>query len=259
VQLPPPLLRTEVTMRLLTLALALPLVLLPATPALAGPSSWFGQQEKGNGQLQTQERQLPAFQRVELRTSVDVVITEGATARARVTVDSNLQPLLTTKVEGGTLVISTEGRGIDESRGSKVELVMPQLAGVEIRGSGDVRVERSSPADALELGVQGSGDLSYRGSARSVRVRVQGSGDVTLAGGKAERLEVSIHGSGDVAARELPTREATVEIQGSGNTELTATGGALSFDIRGSGDVTWWGEGQVKRTQVRGSGAVSHR
>lgn len=246
-------------MRLLPLALALPLVLLPAAPALAGPSSWFGLQEKGNGQLQTQERQLPAYQRVELRTSLDVLVTEGPSARTRVTVDSNLQPLLTTKVEGGTLIIDTAGRGIDESRGSKLELVMPRLDGVEIHGSGDVRVERSSPAEALELGVQGSGDLSYRGSARSVTARVQGSGDIQLQGGQAQRLEVSIHGSGNVSARALPVRDASVRIEGSGDAELTATGGELSFDVRGSGDVTWWGEGQVKRTQVRGSGEISHR
>ncbi len=246
-------------MRLLSLALCLPLVLLPATPALAGPSSWFSGAKKGDGQLKTQERQLPAFQKVELRTSLDVVITEGATARTRVTVDGNLQPLLLTEVEDGTLVIRTEGRGIDESDGSKVELVMPKLAAVHIQGSGDVRVQRQSPADALELAVQGSGDLSYRGSARTVSVSVQGSGDVLLAGGKADRLDVTIHGSGDVSAKELPVRDASVRIQGSGNTELTATGGELAFDIRGSGDVAWWGEGQVKRSSVRGSGEISHR
>ena len=246
-------------MRLLSLALSLPLLLLTATPALAGPSSWFRQSEKGDGQLKTQERQLPAFQKVELRTSLDVVITEGATARTRVTVDGNLQPLLLTEVKGDTLVIRTEGRGIDESDGSRVELVMPKLAAVHIQGSGDVRVERSSPADALELTVQGSGDLSYRGSARTVTASVQGSGDIQLAGGKADRLDVTIHGSGDVSAKALPVRDASVRIQGSGNTELTATGGELSFDVRGSGDVTWWGQGQVKQSTVRGSGEISHR
>jgi Putative auto-transporter adhesin, head GIN domain len=246
-------------MRHSALALALPLALLTASPALAGPSSWFSSQEKGNGQLKTEERRLPAFEKVELRTSLDVNITEGAAASTRVTVDGNLQPLLKTKVEGGTLIIETEGRGIDESRGSKVDLVMPKLSSVQIRGSGDVRVERTSAADALELGVQGSGDLRYRGSARTVRVAVQGSGDVLLAGGRTERLEVEIRGSGNVAARELPTRDASVTIQGSGDTELTATGGDLTFDIRGSGDVAWWGEGQVKGKVVRGSGEVVHR
>ena len=253
-------------MRLLSLALCLPLVLLPATPALAGPSSWFSGAKKGDGQLETQERQLkteerrlPAFQKVELRTSLDVVITEGATARTRVTVDGNLQPLLLTEVKGDTLVIRTEGRGIDESDGSKVELVMPTLAAVHIQGSGDVRVERQRPADALELAVQGSGDLSYRGSARTVSASVQGSGDIVLAGGKADRLDVSIQGSGDVSAKGLAVRDASVRIQGSGNAELTATGGELAFDIRGSGDVAWWGEGQVKNATVRGSGEISHR
>jgi len=244
-------------MRALSSALVLPLALLTAAPALAGPSSWFGQGVEGNGKLETTTRSLPAYQKVELRTSLDVVITEGATAQTRVTVDGNLQPLLTTKVEGDTLVIEAE-KNLDESRGAKVELVMPRFAGVEIRGSGDVRVERSSPSEAVELGIHGSGDLRFRGSARSVKAQVQGSGDLQLAGGKAERLEVTIRGSGDVSARELPVRDATVNIQGSGNAELTATGGELSFDIRGSGDVAWWGEGQVKRSSVRGSGNVTH-
>ena len=246
-------------MRAHTLALSLSLSLLPLAAAHAGPSSWFGGQVEGDGHLKTEERRLPAFQKVKLRTSVDVVITEGPTAQTRVTVDGNLQPLLTTKVEGDTLVISTEGNGIDESRGSKVELVMPKLEGVEIHGSGDVRVQRSSAADTLELGIHGSGDLSFRGSARSVTARIQGSGDMRLGGGKAEQLAVEIHGSGNVSAKELPTRSATVSINGSGDAELTATGGELAFEIRGSGDVTWYGEGQVRRSEIRGSGAISRR
>ena len=38
-------------MRLLSLALCLPLVLLPATPALAGPTSGVSGAEKGGGPL----------------------------------------------------------------------------------------------------------------------------------------------------------------------------------------------------------------
>jgi hypothetical protein len=246
-------------MRASNLALSLSLCLLPLAAAHAGPSSWFGSQVDGDGHLKTEERRLPAFQKVQLRTSLDVVITEGPTAQTRVTVDGNLQPLLTTTVEGDTLIIDTKDRGIDESRGSKVELVMPRLAGVAIHGSGDVRVERSSAADTLELAIHGSGDLKFRGSARSVTARIHGSGDMSLGGGKAERLAVEIRGSGNVSAKELPARDATVSINGSGDTELTATGGELAFEIRGSGDVTWHGEGQVKRTEIRGSGEVSRR
>ena len=237
----------------------LPLALLTAAPALASPFSWLGSGKKGDGQLKTEERKLPAFQKVDLRTSVDVVITEGPTPSTRVTVDGNLQPLLTTRVEGDTLVIDTEGNGIDESRGSKVELVMPALAAVNIHGSGDVKVQRSTPADALELGVEGSGDLAYRGSAKSISARIQGSGDITLDGGKAERLEAGIHGSGDLKARGLSARDASVAIHGSGDAAITADGGTLAFEIHGSGDVTWYGEGKVERTSIHGSGDVTHR
>ncbi len=216
---------------------------------------------QGDGRKTTEARAVPPFTAVRLEGSLEAEVKVGPAQAVAVTIDSNLQPEVETRVDGETLVISLR-RGVSFRGTGKVEVSLPALAAVELRGSGDVSVEAAAPGAGggdLRLALAGSGDLGWRGGAvRALEVELAGSGDVRLAG-TAESLQVSLDGSGDVDAARLPARSARVRVDGSGDVELTLAGGTLDAEVAGSGSVRWAGEARVERSRVAGSGEISRR
>jgi hypothetical protein len=233
------------------LASAAAFALIPAA-AQARPSCPGG--TRGDGTKVTETRQVAPFTAIRLEGSIDVAVKVGGAASVAVTIDRNLQPLVTTGVSGTTLVISTgeaswEGRGI-------VEVTVPALRALAIEGSGDVTVDGGQ--GDLTLSIEGSGDLRWSGAAAKLDASISGSGDLRLSG-TAEQARLSVEGSGEVKAGGLTASSAEIEVEGSGDVEVTLDGGPLRARVSGSGDVVWHGRAVVELASVSGSGEIVRR
>jgi len=233
------------------LAAAVLAAALAAAP-LAASAHWG---VAGSGKKVTQQRQPGAFEAVRLEGSLDVRVKVGPAAAVAVTIDDNLQPLVETRLDGTTLVISTTDSMSYRGEG-RVDVSTPALRGFTIEGSGDVVIDGGQ--GDLDLEVSGSGDLSWRGAAGTLRAEIEGSGDVKLAG-TAQRAVLEVAGSGDIQAKDLVAGSAKVSVAGSGDVAVTLDGGSLEASVAGSGDVHWYGKAQVERASVAGSGEIAHR
>lgn len=238
-----------------------PAALAPAVAALtlllapSGAQAWsWGGGTKGDGQKVAQPREVGPFSRIRLEGSLDARVTVGPARAVSVTIDQNLQPLVETRVEGDTLVISA--REASWQGEGRVDVSVPALRGLAIRGSGDAAIEGGE--GDLSLSISGSGDLTWRGRAGALAAAVSGSGDMQLSG-TATSVEISVAGSGDVRARELEAGRADVSVAGSGDVEVRLAGGPLRASVAGSGDVVWYGEGRVEQASSVGSGRIVHR
>ncbi|MBI5070817.1 MAG: DUF2807 domain-containing protein [Deltaproteobacteria bacterium] len=227
--------------------------------ALASPAAARAHEAPlaGDGAKVTQRREVPAFLRIELRGPLDVRVTEGQAPSVAVTIDHNLQPLVTTEVKGDTLVVDTE-RGMHFRGPGEVVVTLPELRGLAIEGSGDARVRGAEAGRDVKLEISGSGDIAWSGQAGKVAVRIEGSGNVALEG-KAGELEARVDGSGDVSGKALRVKSARLSINGSGDVSATLDGGDLRAEVNGSGDIVWYGSATTSSLQASGSGTVSHR
>jgi hypothetical protein len=209
---------------------------------------------RGDGKKVTEARQVSAFTAIRVEGSIDAAVKVGGAQSVAVTIDQNLQPLITTEVSGGTLVIRTkdaswDGKGI-------VEISMPALRGFTIEGSSDVTIDGGQ--GDLTLQIEGSGDLRWNGVAAKLEASISGSGDLRLSG-TADQARISVEGSGDVKAGGLTAKAAEIEVDGSGDVEVTLDGGPLRARVSGSGDVVWHGRAMVELASVSGSGEIVRR
>jgi len=211
----------------------------------------------GDGHLVTRTRPISGFTHVRYRLPIDLDVVESGPASVIVEVDRNLQPLVQTRVEDGTLVIDAKRPGIDPTRGAKVIVRLPRLDGLSMHGSADVDVDAGAPTRDLAFDLHGSGGLNFHGHVRVLDLSGHGSGDVVLVG-SAERLRTSMAGSGDLTASDFHAQNASVDLRGSGDASLAIDGGEAHFSIRGSGDIDWRGTAKVTGTEVRGSGSITH-
>lgn len=212
---------------------------------------------QGDGRKVSQERTVKAFSRVELRTHLDAEIVEGKEQAVKVTLDRNLLQFIELRVEGEKLVIDSLGNFRWSGPGN-VQISVPELKDVAIRGSGKVRIAGSDAVRDVTLATVGSGDIQWSGKAQHLRADIQGSGEVHLSG-EARELSVSAEGSGGVKARSLSVSRANLMNNGSGDIEVTLDGGPLAAIVSGSGTIIWHGTATVAESTVRGSGSIHHR
>lgn len=220
----------------LPLALSLSLFPLAACVVSIGGSSCAVNTLHGSGVAATQARTVPAFSRVEVRGSADVVARVGGATSLCVSGDDNLLAYVTTEVRGDTLVIAMQPGSFDFERDLVVELGTPRLESFAVHGSSDAELS-GFEGGPLSLSISGSGDVN--------------------AGGNVDNLVVSITGSGDMQLEGLEARSGSIGIAGSGSVHVNARE-SLDVRITGSGEVRYVGQPAISQ-QITGSGSISQR
>jgi Putative auto-transporter adhesin, head GIN domain len=188
---------------------------------------------RGVGAVATQRRSVPPFRRVRTKGDTDVTVTVGPQQAVAVEAQPNVAALVTTDVQGDELVISSD-KPYSTDRTVVVHVTLPDLEGITIDGSANATVHGVRGA-AIELAIQGSGDITATGS--------------------VERLTYTSSGSGDAHLDGLSANDVVVKIAGSGSARVAARD-TLDVVISGSGDVSYRGAPHLTQT-IRGSGSIT--
>lgn len=218
-----------------TLVIAL-IVLVLAAPTFAGKRSWWGNSEKGSGNMVTETRELEAFTSVEASGSFDIEITVGKEQSVSLTFDDNLMDNIRSEVRHGRLILDTEG-SYSSKKACVVAITVPSLESFESTGSGDARIDFIN--------------------SESFECRLSGSGSI-YALGKVDELDLEIAGSGDINAKELKARDVYAKISGSGDIDVYAEE-SISGRVSGSGDIFYYGDPKHTSLKVSGSGTIRRR
>lgn len=229
----------------------------------------------GSGNVITQDFEVSNFERVTLEGSGDVYIEQGQSESLSVEVDDNILPLLDIRVEGDELILGIKNdASVTPSQTITFNVVVKELNGIAVRGSGDCYVEPLE-SSTLKVSIPGSGDIEIEGlvaddlsmavdgsgtitlesvDVKTVETSIRGSGDVELEG-EADTQEVSVNGSGNYLGDDLETDSAEISIAGSAdvtvwvNDELTAS-------VTGSGNIRYYGDPRIHESAV-GSGEIT--
>ena len=188
----------------------------------------------GSGQLATQSRQVSGFTSVELTGVGELSIDQTGTESLTVSAEDNLLPLLTSRVEGDTLILGKKpNTRIMTTKPITYTLTMKDITGLAVSGSGTINAPKLTTA--------------------ALRIEISGSGVITTAG-NADDQSLEISGSGRYLADGLTSKTITAEISGSGTASVMASD-ALDVKISGSGTLTYSGSPQISQT-VSGSGRL---
>ncbi len=250
----------------------LPLILLLMTGMLfSGCYAPFIRVE-GNHNVTTETRQFPEFDRVSNEGNFDVYIIQDSLSEVVIEAESNLIPLIRTRIQGSELIIDTRDN-LRNNYPMKLYVHTTDISEVKLSGSGRIEAEDITTGD-FEIEVSGSGDIILTGTGDEVNCSISGSGsmnseltcnhinaDISGSGemeisGTADQGDFSISGSGSIHAYELALRECSAHISGSGNMYVNVEE-YLYVKISGSGDVYYMGN-PVIETHINGSGSVIH-
>jgi Putative auto-transporter adhesin, head GIN domain len=193
----------------------------------------------GVGEPVTQTRMVGDYQRLEVEGSLDldVRLFNRPDPGLRITAGEKTIDRIRTEVDGETLRISTKSEGLvigpNPVGDVSVSLGVPALAGLEVTGDSSVVLSGLS-AKALELRINGSGDITARGRVDELEVEIDGSGDTNLAGLSTQTAQIRTDGSGQVDLRV----SETLDIVSEGSGDIVYRGRPrITSRIEGSGDV----------------------
>ena len=227
--------------------------------------------EKGVGERVTEERGLDPFTKIVLDAPADVYITEGAVFNVSITGQENVLETIETVVASEMLEISNN-RCIRQSKTIEINITVPSLSLIEVKGSGDVYGMNRFSADMMELVVSGSGSIEWTTDANTINTEIRGSGDIVLTtsaneisskllgsgdlkvAGDAVVHHINVDAAGSVAGFELETGETHINIAGSGNCEVNVAD-QLGVKIVGAGSVYYKGNPSVN-VNITGSGKL---
>lgn len=208
----------------------------------------------GNGHRTEQVREVGEFTKVENDGELDVAIEQGKGFSVVVSIDSNLQSLVEVDVAGDTLHIDVEkplGHTVD---GPHVWVTLPTLRRASLDGSGRVTALGFVDQGAVDLRLDGSGQVRFSGGAERLKVRHDGSGEVELEG-YANRIELALDGSGAIHAKDCPASEGEVSLSGSGEISATVVD-TVDVSLSGSGRIEVIGGADVQHRSKSGSGSI---
>ena len=207
---------------------------------------------------------IRGFSKVQLNTSSDVKISMGKDFSVVMTGDEEKIGDTMLVLKRDTLIIKhkkeNQNHNYDRDQEMLITIVMPNIEGMKINGSGDVDIT-DVDNEELDLTINGVGDLNVKGRSEELDIAINGSGDISMdmidgkdvdvsingsgnvifGGGTCQSLKISINGSGDVEADKVQCIDVDVRVVGSGDTSIYASN-SITFDSRGSGGVDVFGK-----------------
>ena len=235
-----------------------------AAMAIAVSLAWFYLMWSfRGGELVSEERALPSFNRVVIEGFADVALVQGATESVRIEAAQKQLALVRTQVSGGTLTIAYSsarswwsafvGGG---GRGARVRVTFRNLDAIGASGAVKIRAD-GFKAERLKVSASGATSLRIDDlEAKELSVTGSGAMRVEVAGRVAEQ-RVSISGAGDYRAADLASDDARVSVSGAGRV-LVQVDKTLKIGLSGAGVVEYIGDPKVTQ-QISGAGRVKRR
>jgi hypothetical protein len=203
-------------------------MLLMALSQTAAPL--MAQQLRGNGNMQTQDREVAGFKGLNVSGGFAVEVTQGNQESLRIEAEENLLPNIRTEVRGGVLHIYNKD-GITTSKGMKAYITMRELNSVNISGGVKVTGKSSFRTDALKLNMSGASKVTMDVNTKELEADMSGASKIELTG-KADVLDMDMSGASKVEAADFQAKRVKVEASGASKIKVYAT---EELDINASG------------------------
>ena len=207
----------------------------------------------GSGQTSTQNRPVNGIQRITHNTIGELSIRQSNSESLTVEAEDNLQPLIETTVQNGTLEIRVKANtSITTTKPVKYTLTVKTLEQLSMNGTG-ISIVSALNVPSFTVVMNGAGSTTLNAlSTNTLTATLSGAGSLN-ANGKASTQNITLNGAGRYRACQLEGNQVTLNLSGAGGAVVNAKT-ALSITRSGVGSVQYVGDPTVTKS---GSGLGS--
>ena len=226
--------------------------------ACNGNGNAFSQKIVGKGEMVTDKRTVGNFTKISAEFSGDVVLKQGNETAVDVVAQANIAQELETFVDNNTLHIKFKrdhwGMNFDKLT---VYVVTPNIEGIYLHGSGNIKATTDIKASNIEVKLNGSGNIELKNvDCTSLASGLHGSGNINFDGGSSQSASYSITGSGDISAENLKSKSVVANSTVSGSISCNASE-SITAKSTGSGGISYTGHPAQTMVHSNGSGSIN--
>ncbi len=175
----------------------------------------------GNGNVKKETRSISqTFTKVSANRGIDVTITQGDQVSVEVEADENLLKHITTTVENGTLVITSD-ENIDSAEMETVRVTLPTITGLEATSGADLNSTNTLKGSNIVIESTSGSEIELILEYEAVKSETT-SGSSTKLSGKALKLQTSSTSGSHLDAGDLHANEVIAESSSGSSTEVHA-------------------------------------
>ncbi len=205
-------------------------------------TSVFADGVKGNGDIQTQDREVSNFSGIKVSGAYTIYLSQDDACSLRVVADENIQKIIKTEVKNDILYIKNK-TSIRNAKKMELHIGFKYLRFIKANGAISLKNENTLKFDELKIEINGASSAKLELSANKLSIDNSGASSIQLKG-KAKELNIDISGAGSVNAIDLKASEARVDISGVGSGKVYVQD-KLRVSISGIGSVKYKGDPSV--------------
>jgi len=209
--------------------------------------------ERGNGQIESEKRQLGSFSEIHLTGNFELVLKSGPKNQLIIVTDENLLDYIETEIDNRELQVRTDKK-LQSDHGIKLFVTYQELNKILSAGASIIKSDGPIKSERLELNIPGASLVDLQLDVGDLDVMLAGAGSVKLRG-KASNQILSLNGVGHVEASELESRWCEVTVSGMGEAEVNVKENLVAR-VNGVGSINYRGNPENVDEKVSGLGTI---
>ena len=206
---------------------------------LSNVSCMFKEGIHGNGIVEKETRNVPAFNQLDISGTFNVFLSQGETASVTIEADNNIIPIIQTDVDQNKLSVKIEnGVKISKSKKSNVYITVTDLNSLHFNGVGNLKCLTDLNLSTVDIYNSGVGNMELKGSALVCTMHNSGVGNLNAFDFEVQKLNISNAGVGNVQINAVEE---------------------LSMSNSGVGNVSYKGDASIKELHSSGVGKIVKR
>lgn len=229
----------------------------------------LGKSVKGNGQVQTESRNVDSFDEISVSAGIDVYFKEGNQS-VEVTADENILEFIETKVKGNQLHIGRKNNAkIKNATKMEVWVTAPELYSVSTSSGASFQAKDEVSTTKMNLSASSGSDLMMNARASKMVIKCSSGADIDadiesddidvsvssgadiILSGSADHAKISASSGGDVEAYKLQLKTCYASASSAGGVNISVSD-SLEANASSGGDVNYKGSPNVDKSTSSG-------
>lgn len=207
----------------------------------------------GNGNVKVVERQVAAFNGVEVSGNLEIILTQGEPG-LKVIADENLHELIETEVHGDRLIIRTT-KNIRDYKKLEIYLSSAEFKNIEVSGAVSIRSNGMLRGDDLELGSSGAADVKVSLDYDDLSCELSGASELELKG-TSRSVSVRSSGASNLKLFDLEVRIMHLDLSGASEARINVSH-ELSVEASGASMIRYKGSPKITKTELSGASSIN--
>jgi len=211
---------------------------------------------RGNGQVTSDERDLPKFRGIIAKGSFELFISQGEQQKVIIEADQNLHNLFIANVRNEMLDLQIVGE-VKKAKSLKVYVTLENLNYLLAIGAVDVKTDTTFKTEEISIFLSGVSGVKLNIDTKFVDIEIA-DGAYAYLQGKTERIDIHVTDEAELNAFNLQAKKCNAKISGYSDAKINVLD-EMKLRVTGAGNLYYKGNPIITDRIFSGSGFIIKR